>query len=1223
MLMLAVALFPASQSLAADWQQGDGYRFMPVDPGSTGGQAKTEHAGFTLLGPSATGVRFTNTLSAKLMMENNNFMNGSGVAAGDFDGDGRCDLYFCAINGTNTLYRNLGNWRFVDVTASAGVGCANLHSTGALFADLDGDGRLDLLVSTLGTGVHCFMNQGGGRFKENTDAAGVRSQTGSTSLAMADVDGDGALDLYVANYGARSIVRGGGRADVKLVNGQWVVTGPYAQRLKYIDGRLEEVGEPDVLYLNDGTGHFKSVPWNSEYFLDEDGKPMPEPWDYGLTVQMRDLNGDGFPDIYVCNDFQTVDRIWLNDGTGHFRALPRLAMRKQSFSSMGVDFADIDRDGYLDFFTTEMTPRDHRRRMREVVGLQPLTPVPGRIDNRPEVARNTLFHNRGDGTYAEIANFSSVAASDWTWQGVFLDVDLDGYEDILIGNGMPFDVQDRDTLARIRSLGKQTPEQSRTNLLLYPPYLSPNVAYRNRGDLTFEDVSSAWGFNSTQISQGIALADLDGDGDLDLVINSLNGPALLYRNDSPAPRVAVRLRGSPPNRAGIGALVRVLGGPVPVQMQEVICGGHYLSCDEPLRVFAAGSPTNRLTIEVTWRSGQHSEIKDVSPNRIYELDQASAAPAPAKATSPERRTLFRDVSDLLEHTHHEVLFNDYLRQPLLMKQLSQLGPAVAWVDLDGDGHDELVIGSGKGAMVSAFTRSAAGRFVRMATNNTPVLPDDSAGMAAWSSADGRQALLVGLSHYESDRTNLPPLLQLKLIGTPPGPELAPLPQVEPIPTSPGPLAVADLDGDGQLEVFLGGRVIPGAYPQAASSVIYRQDHGHLVPDRDNTKALAGVGLVSGAVWSDLDGDGFPELILACEWGPVRVFKNERGHLRETTAELGLGSLTGWWNGVTTGDLDEDGSPDIIASNWGLNDTYQASPERPLRLYFGDLAGRGVVDLLEAYYPPELSVEVPRRSFNALSQAFPFLIEHFPTHAAFSTASIPDLLRLIPRAPQVVAANTLANLVFLNRGDHFQPVPLPTEAQLAPAFAVNVADVDGDGHEDVFLSQNFYDVRPEWPRLDGGRALWLRGNGKGQLTPIPGQDSGVLVYGEQRGAAVGDFNEDGRVDLVVTQNGAATRLFENVQGRPGLRVRLLGPPGNPYGIGALVRLQFGQRLGPAREIHGGSGYWSQDSLIPVLATPQPPERIFVRWPGGRQVAGEVPQGCRAISVDTEGDVRRIK
>lgn len=1215
------------------WESGAGFRRVKLEVSAS---ART---GFSLLAPEQSGIHFTNPLPAELAAANNNLMNGSGVAAGDFDGDGWCDLYFCAIAGTNALYRNLGNGRFEDVTARAGVGLAGLHSTGALFADVDDDGRPDLLVATLGAGVHCFFNQGDGRFRETTAEAGLVSDTGSTSLAMADVDGDGDLDLYVANYGAVSILRSGGRAEMKLVNGQWVVSGPYGKRLRFVEGRLEELGEPDVLYLNDGRGHFKPVPWNSPFFLDEEGKPKPEPWDFGLTVQMRDLNADGFPDIYVCNDFQTVDRIWLNDGTGHFRALPRLALRKQSFSAMGVDFADLDRDGCFDFLVTEMMSREHRLRSRQVVGLPPLVPLPGRIDNRPEVARNTLFHNRGDGTYAEIANYAGVTATDWSWQPLFLDVDLDGYEDLLIGNGILFDVQDRDVLDRVRSFGKQAPEQVRTNLMLYPPFRSPNLAFRNRHDLTFEDVSRAWGFDSTHITQGFALADFDRDGDLDLAVNGVNGGARLYRLDTAAPRVAVRLRGQPPNRAGIGALVRVFGGAVPMQMQEMLSGGHYLSGSDSQLVFAAGAHTNRLTIDVRWRSGRRSLVGDVEPDCLYEVAEPSEAGQSEPAAQPKPPALLRDVSDRLVHTHHEELFNDFARQPLLTKLLSQLGPGVAWVDLDGDGHDELVVGAGRGGALGVFRRDSAGDFKPYVAANLGPVPDDLAGIVAWQARGGARVLLTALANYESGATNAPAVIQWGLVPDKPASATA-LTDIVLGGASPGPLAVADLDGEGHFELFVGGRVIPGAYPAAASSRLFRLDGGRWVQDAASSRLLEKVGLVSGAIWTDLAGDGFPELVLACEWGAIRIFRNDRGTLSDWNPPLtwagntssaapglspdprpsSLAELTGWWNGVAAGDFDGDGRLDLIASNWGLNDACQASPARPLRTYFGDLGGQGVVDVLEAYYPAELSTEMPRRNLNALSQALPFLRGSYANHAAFSTATMADVIALLPAKPAMVAAGTLATTLFLNRGTHFVAVPLAWEAQLAPAFAVCVADVDGDGNEDVFLSQNCFALRPEWPRLDGGRGLWLRGDGRGNLRPMPGQESGIAVYGEQRGAAVGDFNEDGRVDLAVSQNGAATKLYENVGARPGLRVRLLGSPANPSAIGAVLRLGAGGRFGPAREIRAGSGYWSQDSAVQVLAAQQRPDQIRVRWPGGRETTSSIPSDAREIAVESDGRIR---
>jgi hypothetical protein len=1182
--------------------------------------------GFTLLPAVETGLTFTNNLDEAASAHNRILENGSGVAIGDFDGDGRPDVFLCSLTGRNALYRNLGDWKFEDVTAAAGVVATNYVCRGAVFADLNGDGWLDLLISTLGRGVLCFMNDGAGHFHNTTQSAGTETQFGSMTLALADVDGNGTLDLYVANYRAEDI-RDRGRIEIQRAQGQIILAPALRDRLILSKDGVREFGEPDLLYLNDGHGHFSPVAWTGGAFRDEEGRPLAgAPADWGLTASFRDINGDGLPDLYVCNDYWTPDRLWINQGHGQFRAAPRYALRHTSENSMGVDFADIDRDGNVDFLVLDMLSPDPALRKRQELAQTRMPPAVGDVLSRPQIMRNTLFHNRGDGTFEEIADFAALPASEWSWQPLFVDVDLDGFEDVLIPAGHRRDVQDLDATARIRSLqhpwpkgmDPQAQQQAFTREMLehsrlYPALEKPVLAFRNTGQLRFEDKTKEWGTADLGVHQGIALADLDGDGDLDFVVNNLNGVCGVYRNDCTAPRVAVRLNGAAPNTQAIGAKVTLRGGAVAVQTQEMVCGGRYLSGCEGLLVFAAGSAAGGMTLQVRWRSGKETLVERVAPNRLYEIDEprgngaSSEIPSARPSESaPQPRPLFEDVTARLNHVHMENDFDDFVRQPLLPRKLSQLGPGLAWADLDGDGHDDLVIGSGGGGALTIWRGDGAGAF-RQLTNATPVCIRDQSGLVVVDSPGHGKVILAGSANYEQESSPGASCDEFDSTGSPlTG-------AITGAASSTGPLAVADFDGNGRLALFIGGRVLPGRYPEPASSMLLRQEAGAWRLDAPNTGVLAKVGLVSGAVWGDLDGDGYPELILACEWGPLRVFKNRAGRLEEITGALGLDGYTGWWAGVSTGDFDGDGRLDLAAANWGLNSMYHASAAQPLRLFYGDFMGRGTVDVLETEYDSLRHQLAPLRRLDALTVGLPYLQERFSSHRAFAESSLDEVLAERRSRAFELSCTTLASMVFLNRGDHFEPLELPREAQFAPAFGVTVADFDGDGDEDIFLTQNFFDLPLDSPRQDAGRGLLLRGDGTGHFQAMPGQFSGIQIYGEQRGAAMADFNEDGRVDLAVGQNGAAARLFSNTGARPGLRVRLRGPPGNPTGIGTVVRLRFGQKWGPAREVHAGSGYWSQDSAVPVLSTPEAPTGVWVRWPGGRITNQPIPNGAKEALV----------
>jgi hypothetical protein len=1132
------------------------------------------------------------------------------------------------MGGPNVLYHNLGNWKFEDVTKTAGVACEGLDSTGAALVDLDGDGDLDLIVNSIGGGTHIFRNDGHGHFKEDPQVLNLHK--GGMSLALGDMDGDGFPDLYVANYrtlGLMDMPRT--RFTLKMVDGKQVITAVNGRPVTEPDlvgrftvnprGGVEEHGEADGFYRNVGGTNWELISFTDGTFLDEDGKTLQTPlYDWGLSVMIRDINQDGLPDIYVCNDFEGEDRIWLNQGGMKFRALPRLAQRKDSLFSMGVDFADINRDGFDDFFVLDMLSRDHVQRMTQLGdSVNSLLKV-GDISNRPQYMMNTLFLNRGNGTYAEIGNLSGLAASEWSWGAAFLDVDLDGWEDLLVTNGHERDSRNFDYIERLKKL--RTEKNLSNNEILqarkiFPRLATANLAFRNRGDLTFEEAGQRWGFDFRGVSQGLALADLDNDGDADVVVNNLNGPLLVYRNDASAARIAVRLKGARPNTKGIGAKIKVYGGPVPMQTQEMICGGRYLSSDEPLRVFAAGSLTNQLQIEVFWGSGKHSEVKEAKPNYIYEIEERDATAVPLATAKHAIEPLFIDASPMLKHSHHQEAFEDFALQPLLPHRLSQAGPGISWWDIDGDGWDDLIIGSAKGGLPGVYRNNGTG-FTAMTDLpfNQPVTRDQTT-ILGFRTADEGRALLVGSSNYEDGLTNGSMVRQYSLA---PAKIEDLLPCTE---SSAGPLAMTDLNGNGVLSLFIGGRVIPGHYPEAASSMLYIRTNNIWVLDRHNTKALEKVGLVNAAVFSDIDGDGDADLILACEWGPIKIFQNQKGRLQEITEPMGLKQYRGWWNGVCTGDFNGDGRPDILACNWGRNTKYEGARGKPLRLYFGNLQGRGTTDILESYYDGFMKTWVPWQPLRIAAAAIPLLNEKWQTQEAYGRASFDEIYGNLLSKTGLLEATCLETTLFLNVGDHFEAHPLPIEAQMAPAFGVCVGDFDGDGYEDVFLSQNFFGMPPEQSRYDAGCGLLLRGDGRGGFSALSPEESGIKVFGEQRGAALCDFDHDGRVDLAVGQNGAETRLFKNMRGRPGLRVRLTGPPGNPDALGAAMRMITGKTMGPLREVQAGSGHFSQNSFEQVFSIAQKPTALWIRWPGGKTTQIELSATETELWADPKGRIVR--
>ncbi|HUS36147.1 MAG TPA: FG-GAP-like repeat-containing protein [Verrucomicrobiae bacterium] len=1151
--------------------------------------------GFTLIEAEKSGVNFVNWLPEARQMTNANLMNGSGVALGDFDNDGLCDMYFCSLAGSNVLYKNLGSWKFKDVTAEAGVACPRQSCTGAVFADLDGDGDLDLLVTSMGGPNACFINDGKGHFIDRTAEAGLVSQWGSSSMALGDLDGNGTLDLYVCNYGATSILRSGGTMSVgKNAKGEPVVLGRNSKRMKIIEGMLYELGEPDILYLNDGKGHFAPVRWG-ETFSDENGQPIAEaPWDQSLSVMFRDLNEDGALDIYLCADAATPDRIWINNGKGKFRAAPTSAIRKTSYFTMGVDAADIDRDGHDDIFMVDMLSRSHLKRITQQGTMHPQPNVLTEITPRFQLRRNVLLCGDGRGNFTEIGNYSGLAASDWTWSCVFLDVDLDGWEDVLVTNGFEHDVDDADIHAEINKLGQLPLGPMRRTLLKYPKLTTPNYAFHNLRDRTFKEVGAEWGFNSISIANGMALADLDNDGDMDAVVNCMNSEALIYRNDSPAPRVAVRLKGKGANTQGIGARISVTGGPA-AQSQVIIAGGRYVSSDQAQRTFAAGATP--LTVRVDWPNGARSEVASVLPNSLCEVPEPTES-AP-KEKKVEAQPLFANESAALNHTHRELDFDDFARQPSLIKQLNRSGPTLAAIDLNRDGFDDLIVGAGKGAS-GAVLLNNRGKFESI--SDVPANGDVTA-LVAFHKNGSVSVVVRAESNYEEPPGTDSTIRVLEFAD-----KVLKEVQTLRIPkVTVGSLAVADIDGNNSLELFVGGRCLPGEYPRAASSFICRYDGQKFEIDQNASSPFRDIGLVTGAVFSDLNADGWPDLVLSLEWGKVRLFLNNKGAFSEAK----LDSPSGLWTFVTTADVNADGLLDIVAGNWGLNSIFNSRGTQRLALYDGDLNDDGREAMFLAYLEKDRWLAF--NDLGTMAKALPWLTTPLPTYAAYANATADQILSSHAKDVQRLEAERLESSLFLNRNGSFERKLFPPEAQFSTANGATVGDFNGDGVDDVFIAQNFFAVRPPDERVDAGHGLLLLGNEHGEFVPANTDRSGISMLAQQSSPLRGDFNNDGKVDLAVGQNSTATELFMNQRGNAGIRIRLRGPAGNIDGIGAQLRPKRGGSFGAAQEIRCASGPIGQDSFTQIFAKI---DAIQVRWPGGKVSDHALPADGASVTIDFE-------
>lgn len=1192
-------LFGCQKNNHLNWQHEDGYRWAELSTGSRG------TTGFRELQPNRTKILFSNDVREEVKSGNRNYLNGSGVAVADINGNGLIDIYFAALDGPNRLYENLGNFRFRDITEESGLAHEGYSSTGVVFADVTGNGYPDLLITSLQEGNSLYVNDGTGRFSLKVDS-GLGVSKGSKSMALADITGNGLPDLYIVNYNtitARDIY-GPDELEpsnmVEVVDGAYVVREPFDQYYVITEAEggpfLNERGTSDELYLNTGNGIFEKADI-SRFFFHEDGTPYTDlPEDWGLSASFRDVTGNGKPDLYVANDFWTPDRFWINQGDGRFRILGRDGIQNFSYSSMGVDFSDINRNGHTDIVVTEMLSAVHEMRLRQ------FSQIMTQYEGRYLYNRNSVYLNQGDTTFAQIAYFTGLEASEWSWATVFLDINLDGYEDLIVTNGFPNDYQDMDTqIALYEYDSGLTPGTG--DIMDYPVLKTGNKIFKNNGDLTFTEVSRDWGFEKLDISHGMALADLNNNGLPDVIINRMDEPALVYENRTNASRIAVRLKGVSPNTEGIGAKIILEGGPVH-QSKEIYSGGTYLSGSHYQAVFAADTDNQAHTIIVEWPDGKKSTIENVRANRIYEIHESSAQIQEHSAGEQLMvKSLFEDLSGPLYHRHHENEYDDFRFSPLLPLRLSKLGPGMAWFDMNGDGRDELFITSGRdgSAGILAISDQGTSRPVE-AGPLTNVAPGDQTAIIGWRQNEVAK-IVVGSANYEQGNPTVPSgYIYTLQNGT-----VISMDEIPGVLSTTGPLAAADYSGNGYPDLFIGGRHIPGQYPVSAESRLFINEGGRFIPDERNSELLQEAGLVTDALFADITGNGAQDLLISTEWGPVRLFENRNGRFAEVSAQWGLSDYTGWWNSVAVGDFTNNGLLDIVAMNMGRNSPYQIRNERPLRMYYEDFNWDGRLNILETYFSESVGGYVPMRKLHDFASV-PIILQQVSTHRDFAESRIERIFgQSFARVP-FKEINTLEHTIFINNGQGFEASPLPAEAQFTTGFSALIADFDNDGFEDLFISQNMFALPRHIPIQDAGRGLLLIGDGTGTFQPLTGMESGIIINGEQRGAALADFNHNGRTDIAVTQNKGATRLFKNNTDREGIRITLTGSEQNKSAVGSSLRILYSDgTFGPRRTIMTASGYGSQNSFTQVLGYKPGAAQIEVTWPDGKKEIVDIVSG----------------
>ena len=1144
---------------------------------------------FVQLPPEQTGVVTTNNFAdprmwGDLYQEFESGSIGTGVAIGDYDGDGRPDIFVVSMTESCRLFRNLGNFKFEDVTAKAGVGdigpAAGVWKHGVTFVDVNNDGRLDLYVCRYNAPNLLYINQGDGTFKEMAHAYGLDVKDASVMASFCDYDRDGWLDVYIAT--------------------------------NLLDNTKHPNGQRGILLHNNRDGTFTNVT-ESSGIAGESQSHSATWWDF---------DNDGWPDLYVANDYGVPDKLYHNNRDGTFTDVINQVLPHTSYYSMGSDLGDVNNDGLVDFLVADMATSTHYKDQNSIAEAREKAQDMDGTGQTPKFHRSALYLNTGGAHLLEGAYLTGFAATDWTWSVRLEDLDNDGRLDLAVTNGFNRD-PNPDVYAR--AMNASSPAE-RTRIFHDSPVLNEtHLAFRNLGDLQFENVSTAWGLDQKGVSFGAAFGDLGGDGNLDLVYANYEGGVTVLRNDNnTGHRVIIDLRGTVSNRFGVGAKVRIESA-LGTQVRELTLARGYASSSEPAVHFGLGADTLIKRMTVTWPSGHVQTFAQLPVDQRFTITEpAGVPPASARQGPPAPAGQFTEVGQntgLLRGSREEPVDESSL-QRLVPFRLNRRGPGLAVGDVDGHGRDAVVLGGTTLDPLRILHETAAGQFSAgeakapasgSEVNDGPVLLFDAEG-------GGRNDLLVtkGGSALPAGAPEYQPRLFLN--DGHGGFHAAPEGTLPVLSISAGTAVAADFDHDGRLDLFIGGRVLPGQYPLPPQSALLANRGGKF---EDVTEALAPglkeVGMVTSALWSDVDGDGWVDLLVTLDWGGVKYFHNDQGKgFTDWSERAGFAAAgSGWWTSITGADFNGDGRIDYVVGNLGLNTQYHADPAHPALLFSGDFKGDGSTQLIEGYYEGEKIYTW--RSRKGLAATLPSILKRFPKNDAYARATLGEIVGEAKlAAAQRFAATELRSGVFLSQPDGtYRFEPLPRLAQIAPLQGIVAGDFDGDGHADIYAVQNSYAPISSIGRFNNGLSQLLRGDGHGHFTAVPVAESGLIVPGDAKALAVLDIGNDGWPDFLISRNNNTTLAFQNrgVAGHHPLRVALRGPAGNPTAVGARITVELADGSIQTSEVYAGSGYYSQSSAACFFGytDANPPKAVRVRWPSGATTRHAVPAAATNLTL----------